>query len=112
MAEQGRLNGQAAVVTGGASGFGEGIVRRFVAEGARVAIADIDLSAARRLADQLGPAALAVAVDVSDAGRVAEGEPGRLQPFEPLERDHPIASHELCGWLDRHGIYSVSTVIS
>jgi len=68
----GRLTGQAAVVTGGASGFGEGIVRRFVAEGARVAIADIDLAAARRLAAELGAATVAVAVDVSDAARVAE----------------------------------------
>ena len=67
-----RLSGQAAVVTGGASGFGEGIVRRFVAEGARVGVADLNLEAAQRLAEELGPAAVALAVDVSDAARVAE----------------------------------------
>lgn len=72
MADANRLSGQAAVVTGGASGFGEGIVRRFVAEGARVGVADIDFAAARRLAEELGPAAAALAVDVSDAARVAE----------------------------------------
>jgi 3-oxoacyl-[acyl-carrier protein] reductase len=66
-----RLSGQAAVVTGGASGFGEGIVRRFVAEGARVGVADLNLEAAQRLAEELGPAAVALAVDVADAARVA-----------------------------------------
>jgi 3-oxoacyl-[acyl-carrier protein] reductase len=35
MAEAGRLEGKAAIVTGAASGFGEGIARRFAAEGAR-----------------------------------------------------------------------------
>lgn len=67
-----RLAGQAAIVTGGASGFGEGIVRRFVAEGARVGVADIDEAAAGRLAAELGPAAVPLAVDVSDARRVAD----------------------------------------
>jgi len=65
-----RLSGQTAIVTGGASGFGEGIVRRFVAEGARVGIADLNLDAAQRLADELGAAAVALAVDVSDAAQV------------------------------------------
>ena len=41
-----RLSGRTAVVTGGASGFGEGIVRRFVEEGARVAIVDLNSAAA------------------------------------------------------------------
>ena len=72
MADTNRLSGQAAVVTGGASGFGEGIVRRFVAEGARVGIADIDEAAARRLAAEMGPAVVPLAVDVADAARVAE----------------------------------------
>ncbi|MEL6571635.1 MAG: SDR family oxidoreductase [Pseudomonadota bacterium] len=49
-----RLKGKKAVVTGGASGFGEGIVRKFVAEGASVLIADLNLQAAQSLADELG----------------------------------------------------------
>jgi len=65
-----RLKGKTAIVTGGASGFGAGIVRRFVAEGARVAIADIDGAAARALADELGEAARAVETDVSDDASV------------------------------------------
>jgi len=66
-----RLAGSTAIVTGGASGIGAGIVRRFIAEGARVAIADLDLAAARALADALGPNAIAVATDVSDRDSVA-----------------------------------------
>ena len=66
----GRLSGLAAVVTGGASGFGAGIVRRFIAEGARVVIADLNLEAAQRLVAELGAAAVALAVDVSDAAQV------------------------------------------
>src|SRR5439155_23531987 len=66
-----RLAGKSAIVTGGASGFGEGIVRRFVAEGARVVIADVNAQAAQKLADELGDATLAHGVDVSRDAEVA-----------------------------------------
>lgn len=49
-----RLEGKSAIVTGGASGFGAGIVRKFVAEGARVMIADINGDAASAMAAELG----------------------------------------------------------
>jgi len=65
-----RLAGERAIVTGGASGFGEGIVRRFVAEGARVAIADLNADAAKVLAAELGEACLAVPTDVADTASV------------------------------------------
>jgi 3-oxoacyl-[acyl-carrier protein] reductase len=65
-----RLDGKTAIVTGGASGFGEGMARRFVAEGARVIIADINAAAVTALAADLGPAALAAETDVSDAASV------------------------------------------
>ena len=42
-----KLQGKTAIVTGGASGFGAGIVRRFVEEGARVMIVDINADAAK-----------------------------------------------------------------
>ncbi len=58
-----RLSGKNAIVTGGASGFGVGIVRKFVAEGATVMVADINGAAAKALADELG--VLAQQVDVS-----------------------------------------------
>jgi 3-oxoacyl-[acyl-carrier protein] reductase len=65
-----RLSGRTALVTGGASGFGAGIVRRFVADGARVIIADLNLIAAEALAAELHADAMAIAVDVADAASV------------------------------------------
>jgi 3-oxoacyl-[acyl-carrier protein] reductase len=64
-----RLDGKTAIVTGGASGFGAGIVRKFVAEGARVMIADINGDAAAALAKELG--ASAQQVDVSKDASVS-----------------------------------------
>ncbi len=61
-----RLNGKTAIVTGGASGFGAGIAQKFVAEGAKVMIADLNEPAAAALAGELGGAAMAQRVDVSD----------------------------------------------
>ena len=58
-----RLKGKIAIVTGAARGFGEGIARRFAAEGAKLVVADLDLDGARRLARELG--AVAVGGDVS-----------------------------------------------
>ena len=45
----GRLDGKTALVTGGGSGFGAGIARRFAGEGARVLVVDINADAPRRL---------------------------------------------------------------
>jgi NAD(P)-dependent dehydrogenase (short-subunit alcohol dehydrogenase family) len=61
----GRLEGKVAVVTGGASGMGEGTVRRFVAEGAQVIIADILDEKAASLVDELGSATLYARTDVT-----------------------------------------------
>lgn len=66
-----RLAGRTAIVTGGASGFGEGIVRRFVAEGAKVAIVDLNLAAAQGLAGELGKGVIAVQADISQDAAVA-----------------------------------------
>ena len=66
----GRLVGKVAVVTGGGSGFGAGIVRKFVAEGAQVLVADLNLQAARDVAATAGAAARALCVDISRAADV------------------------------------------
>jgi 3-oxoacyl-[acyl-carrier protein] reductase len=66
-----QLDGKVAIVTGAGSGFGEGIARMFVKEGAKVVLADINGQAAQAVAAGLGDAAVAVTVDVSSAADVA-----------------------------------------
>ena len=63
-----RLEGKVAVVTGGGSGFGEGIVKKFIAEGAKVLIADRDEASAERVAAATG--ARWVRADVANAADV------------------------------------------
>ncbi|WP_048634648.1 3-oxoacyl-ACP reductase FabG [Mycolicibacterium aurum] len=66
------LTGQIAVITGGAQGLGLAIAQRFVDEGARVVLGDMNLDATRAAADKLGGDAVARAVrcDVTDSGDV------------------------------------------
>jgi 3-oxoacyl-[acyl-carrier protein] reductase len=64
-----RLAGKSAIVTGGASGFGAGIVRKFAAEGAKVLVADLNMELARDIAAEVG--GIAVQVDVSKDTDVA-----------------------------------------
>ncbi|MCV0395286.1 MAG: SDR family oxidoreductase [Rhizobiaceae bacterium] len=61
----GRLAEKVAIITGGASGFGEGMARRFAEEGARVIVADLDGAGADRVAREIGEAAHSVRADVS-----------------------------------------------
>lgn len=66
----GRLTGKVAIVTGGGGGIGSAVVRRFVAEGANVAVADVFANLANAVAGPLGDAALAVQFDASDPASV------------------------------------------
>jgi 3-oxoacyl-[acyl-carrier protein] reductase len=65
-----QLEGKIAIVTGGAAGFGEGIARLYVAQGARVVIADLQAAAGRALAAELGDAAHFQPCDVSSRADV------------------------------------------
>jgi NAD(P)-dependent dehydrogenase (short-subunit alcohol dehydrogenase family) len=60
-----RLQGKTALVTGAARGIGLAFARAYLAEGAQVAIADINLAAAETAAAELGPKAHAIALDVT-----------------------------------------------
>jgi 3-oxoacyl-[acyl-carrier protein] reductase len=62
-----RLKDKVAVITGAASGFGEGMARRFAEEGAKVVVADLNGKGAERVAADIGKAAIAVTVDVSQS---------------------------------------------
>ena len=80
-----RLAGKIAIVTGAASGFGEGIARKFVAEGARVVVADRDGDGARRVADALGAHAESVRADVTKAADVEAMVRTAIERFDGLD---------------------------
>lgn len=80
----GRLEGKVAIVTGGASGIGAATARKFVAEGAKVVIADLQGEVAAELARELGPDAMpfpcnvVLEADISAAVATATERWGRL----------------------------------
>jgi NAD(P)-dependent dehydrogenase (short-subunit alcohol dehydrogenase family) len=81
----GRLAGMVALVTGGASGIGEGTVRRLVADGARVVVADIQAEAAAKVAAEHGDRCRSVAVDVTKEDDVAAAVDLAVAEFGQLD---------------------------
>jgi NAD(P)-dependent dehydrogenase (short-subunit alcohol dehydrogenase family) len=65
------IKGEAALVTGGGSGLGEGTARALAAAGAKVALLDINLAAAQRVAADIGGLAIACDVSSADSGQTA-----------------------------------------
>jgi NAD(P)-dependent dehydrogenase (short-subunit alcohol dehydrogenase family) len=65
-----KLENKVAIVTGGARGIGEAIVRAYAAEGAHAVIADVETAKADALASELGGKSLAVRLDVRDLGSI------------------------------------------
>lgn len=76
-----RLRNKVALVTGAASGFGRAMAERFVAEGARVAVVDINLDGATEVAGSLGDAAIAVDCDVTAGARVQAAVETAVEAF-------------------------------
>ncbi len=66
-----RLEGKRAIITGAASGFGAGIARKFVAEGAQVLIVDTNHDGAMEMAEELGEGSFGSAANVADGADVA-----------------------------------------
>jgi len=68
-----RLQGRVTAITGGALGIGRATARLFAAEGATVALGDVEVDATETLAREIvgrGGRAIAMRVDVGDAGQV------------------------------------------
>lgn len=65
-----RLGGKSALITGAARGIGHHFAKSYIAEGATVAIADINLNAAQEAATELGENAYAIGLDVSDQSSI------------------------------------------
>ena len=81
----GKLEGKVAVVTGGASGIGEAIVRLFVGEGAQTIIADILDRPGGALAEELGPLAFFQHTDVSQESDVQESFRKAAEQFGKID---------------------------
>jgi 3-oxoacyl-[acyl-carrier protein] reductase len=80
-----RLTNKVALVTGAASGFGKGIAETFAREGAKVAVVDINAAAAKEVAKAIGPAAIAVACDVSRKADVDAATAATISAFGTID---------------------------
>jgi NAD(P)-dependent dehydrogenase (short-subunit alcohol dehydrogenase family) len=86
-----RLAGKVAIVTGGAGGIGSSTVERFVQEGARVVVADLDADRARTVADRFVDSAVAMFMDGADARSVeavVEETVSRFGRLDILHNNH------------------------
>lgn len=80
-----RLEGKTAIITGGSSGIGEATVKKFVAEGAKVLIADIQQEKAEALAQELGGSAVALGVDVCNEADIRNMVETAVKTFGRLD---------------------------
>lgn len=78
-----RLQGKRALITGAARGIGLAFARAYAAEGARVAIADIDLARAETAASEIG--GVAVAMDVTDRASIETGVATTVQALGGID---------------------------
>lgn len=78
------IKGKTAIVTGGASGLGAATVERYIADGANVAIFDLNEQAGNAMADKLGPAAAYFNVNVSDEESVQQAIDAVVEKFGAL----------------------------
>ena len=80
-----RLENKTAVVTGAASGLGKAIVEKFLEEGSKVIIVDINKDAGRELSENLGSKTLALSADVGDAKSVENLQKSIFESFKKVD---------------------------
>ncbi|KEJ89840.1 SDR family oxidoreductase [Sulfitobacter donghicola] len=80
-----RLQGKTAIVTGGASGFGAGIVRKFVAEGAQVMIADLSEAMAQELRQEMGAHAIVAVANVAEGPSMSDMAEKAMQEWGHID---------------------------
>ena len=80
-----RLKDKVAIVTGAASGFGAGIAARFAAEGAKLALFDLNHEGAAEVAEAAGRGAIALRCDVTSAAEVDAAVAATLKAFGRLD---------------------------
>lgn len=80
-----RLAGKSALITGAARGIGLAFARAYVAEGARVALADIDIARAEVAAAEIGDSATAIHMDVTDLASIEAGVSAAAQAFGQVD---------------------------
>ena len=80
-----RLENKTAVVTGAASGLGKAIVEKFLEEGSKVIIVDVNEDAGRELSGKLGPRTLAVSADVGDANSIENLKKSITESFKTVD---------------------------
>jgi 3-oxoacyl-[acyl-carrier protein] reductase len=96
-----RFKEQVVAVTGGAGGIGQGILRHFAREGARVAALDLDAGATRAVAEELGTGdrALALRLDVADRESVQNAVDRILETWGQIDV-----------WVNNAGIFGVANI--
>jgi 3-hydroxybutyrate dehydrogenase len=101
------MRNKVCIVTGAASGIGREIALRFAREGARVAIADLNLQAAQAVADEIGAKAIAVAMDVTNEDEVNAAVAAVVREWDGvdvlvsnagIQIVHPIEEYPFADW--------------
>jgi len=103
MGEAKRLDGKRAVISGAGSGIGRAAAKLFAAEGARVALLDVNAEAIEAVLKEIGPDAGAIAVpaDVTDEAQVEAAVGRAVAEFGGLDTVVPNAGVQLAGQDDR-----------